>query len=127
MSSGDGVVERARALVGAPFRLHGRCARLGVDCVGLAMLALGRDDGAPDTYGLRMGDGSRAAAWLAAAGLRQVDDMQPGDLALVRAGPMQLHLMIHVPGGFVHAHAGLRRVVAMPGPSPWPVIGCWRL
>ena len=122
----DGVVERARALVGVPFRLQGRCARLGVDCVGLAMLALGRED-APDTYGLRMGDAGRAAHWLAAAGLRQVDDMQPGDVALVRAGPMQLHLMIHVPGGFVHAHAGLRRVVAMPGPSPWPVIGCWRL
>ncbi|WP_188064611.1 C40 family peptidase [Sphingobium sp. KCTC 72723] len=126
MSGVDGVVERARALVGVPFRLHGRCARLGVDCVGLAMLALGRRD-APDTYGLRMGDAGRAAHWLAAAGLRQVDDMQPGDVALVRAGPMQLHLMIHVPGGFVHAHAGLRRVVAMPGPSPWPVIGCWRL
>lgn len=126
MSGVDGVVARARALVGVPFRLHGRCARLGVDCVGLAMLALGRED-APDTYGLRMGDAGRAAAWLAAAGLRQVDEARPGDLALVRAGPMQLHLMIHVPGGFVHAHAGLRRVVEMPGPSPWPVIGCWRL
>jgi lipoprotein Spr len=126
MSGVDGVVARARALVGAPFRLHGRCAALGVDCVGLAMLALGRD-GAPGSYGLRMGDARRAVVWLAAAGLRRVDDARPGDLALVRAGPMQLHLMIHVPGGFVHAHAGLRRVVEMPGPSQWPVIGCWRL
>jgi lipoprotein Spr len=50
----------------------------------------------------------------------------PGDLALVRPGPLQLHLMILVPGGFVHAHAGLRRVVEMPGASPWPVMGWWR-
>lgn len=126
MKGADGVVARARAMIGAPFRLHGRCARLGVDCVGLAMLVLGQED-APDTYGLRMGDAARAAGWLATAGLRRVDDALPGDLALVRAGPMQLHVMIHVPGGFVHAHAGLRRVVEMPGPSPWPVIGCWRL
>ena len=28
--------------------------------------------------------------------------------------------------GFVHAHAGLRRVVEMPGESPWPIIGWWR-
>ena len=49
-----------------------------------------------------------------------------GDLALVRPGPLQLHLMIVVSGGHVHAHAGVGRVVEMPGPSPWPVIGYWR-
>ena len=35
------VVAAARALVGVPFRLHGR-DRDGLDCVGLAALALGR-------------------------------------------------------------------------------------
>ncbi len=47
-------------------------------------------------------------------------------LALVRPGPLQLHLMIGTGAGFVHAHAGLGRVVEMPGVSPWPVIGWWR-
>lgn len=122
------IVAAARALAGTPFRLHGR-GDDGVDCVGLALLALqraGHGASAPDSYGLRMGNAARVEAWLRAAGLAPVADARPGDIALVRPGPLQLHLMIHVPGGFVHAHAGLRRVVAMPGQSPWPVIGHWR-
>lgn len=116
-------VAAARTLVGVPFRLHGRDRR-GLDCVGLAALALGR--AAPSGYGLRSGDEARARDWLAAAGLRAVHEPRPGDVTLVRPGPLQLHLMIRVPGGHVHAHAGLGRVVEMPGESPWPVIGHWR-
>ncbi|QGP80120.1 peptidoglycan endopeptidase [Sphingobium sp. CAP-1] len=114
---------RARALVGVPFRLHGR-DRDGLDCVGLAALAFGR--GAPCAYGLRSGDVARAERWLREAGLRPVDGGRLGDLALARPGPLQLHLMIGTGTGFVHAHAGLGRVVETPGASPWPVIGWWR-
>ncbi|NWK98042.1 hypothetical protein DM806_20730 [Sphingobium lactosutens] len=125
----SGAVERARALVGVPFRLHGR-GRDGLDCVGLAALALGRT-GVPDAYGLRSRDIGRAEEWLRAAGLRPVAcggaGEKPGDLALVRPGPLQLHLMVGTGTGFVHAHAGLGRVVETPGPSPWPVIGWWRV
>lgn len=117
------IVAAARALLGVPFRLHGR-GRDGLDCVGVAALALGR--AAPRAYGLRSGDAGRAAHWLEAAGLRPVAEGQAGDLALVRPGPLQLHLMIGTGAGFVHAHAGLRRVVEMPGESPWPIIGWWR-
>lgn len=117
------VVERARAMIGVPFRLHGRSAA-GLDCVGLAALALGRE--APGGYGLRSGDVARAEGWLRAAGLRLATVARPGDLALVRPGPLQLHLMIGTGTGFIHAHAGLGRVVEMPGVSPWPVIGWWR-
>lgn len=119
----SGAVERARALIGVPFRLHGR-GRDGLDCVGLAALALGRTE-APCAYGLRSGDVGRAEGWLKAAGLRPVACGGAGDLALVRPGPLQLHLMIGTGDGFVHAHAGLGRVVETPGPSPWPVIGWW--
>ncbi|KAA9018253.1 peptidoglycan endopeptidase [Sphingobium limneticum] len=119
----NSVVERARAMIGVPFRLHGR-SEAGLDCVGLAAVALGRE--APCAYGLRSGDVPRAEGWLRAAGLRLVDVARPGDLALVRPGPLQLHLMIGTEAGFVHAHAGLGRVVEMPGVSPWPVIGWWR-
>ena len=118
------IVERARAMIGVPFRLHGRCEK-GLDCVGLVAVATGRD--APGAYGLRSGDIAMAERWLAQAGLSRVVEAQPGDLALVRPGPLQLHLMIGTESGFVHAHAGLRRVVEMPGVSPWPVIGWWRV
>lgn len=118
------VVERARGLIGVPFRLHGR-GREGLDCVGLAALALGRT-GVTCAYGLRSGDAARAEAWLREAGLRRVEIGAPGDLALVRPGPLQLHLMVGTGDGFVHAHVGLGRVVETPGLSPWPVIGWWR-
>ena len=116
-------VERARALIGVPFRLHGR-SEAGLDCVGLAALALGRDG--PCAYGLRSGDTGLAARWLREAGLFKVETGRPGDLALVRPGPLQLHLMIGTGTGFIHAHAGLGRVVETPGVSPWPVLGWWR-
>nr|WP_218035919.1 peptidoglycan endopeptidase [Sphingobium sp. 15-1] len=118
------VVAAARALVGVRFRLHGRVSERGLDCVGLAALVLGR--AAPEGYGLRSGDERLAADWLRAAGLRRVEAGRAGDLVLVRPGPLQLHLMIVVPGGHVHAHAGVGRVVEMPGESPWPVLGYWR-
>lgn len=121
------VVAEARALVGVRFRLHGRTPEQGLDCVGLTALALARAGhvgSLPLDYGLRTRDVGRAIGWLDAAGLVAADG-QPGDVALVRAGPVQLHLAVMVPGGFVHAHASLRRVVETPGPLPWPVIGHW--
>ncbi|MCI4589838.1 C40 family peptidase [Sphingobium sp. BYY-5] len=124
MSGGERAVAVARALIGVPFRLHGR-DRAGLDCVGLAALAIGRVD-VPCAYGLRSGDVARAEGWLRAAGLRRVASGRAGDLALVQPGPLQLHLMIGTGEGFVHAHAGLGRVVEMPGASPWPIMGWWR-
>ncbi|WHO40511.1 C40 family peptidase [Sphingobium sp. AP49] len=123
------IVAAARALLGVPFRLHGRDPALGLDCVGLVERALagaGHVRTAPHAYGLRWRDSVRAEAWLSAAGLERIEAGQPGDVTLVRPGPLHLHLMIGVPGGFIHAHAGLRRVVETPGPPPWPVIGFWR-
>lgn len=125
----DRIVAAARDLVGTRFRLHGRSAERGVDCVGLAALALwraGHVGKPPSGYGLRSGDEARAGRWLEQAGLRRTGAARAGDLALVRPGPLQLHVMIVTPGGHVHAHAGLGRVVEMPGGSPWPVIGHWR-
>lgn len=129
MRRGERIAAEALALVGTPFRLHGRSAETGLDCVGLAALAAaraGHEGTAPDHYGLRGGEFARFATWMADAGLRRVRRARSGDMVLVRAGPAQFHLMVVVPGGHVHAHAGLRRVVEMPGASPWPVVGCWR-
>jgi hypothetical protein len=120
------IAAAARDLVGVRFRLQGRNVASGLDCVGLAALALGRAVALPPHYELRSGDVGLAERWLAAAGLRPVAAGAVGDVVLVRPGPLQLHLMVKVEGGHVHAHAGLRRVVEMPGASPWPVLGHWR-
>lgn len=133
------VVAAARAMVGVPFRLHGRSRETGVDCVGLVMLVLeevgqGRAlSAAPARYSIRGGHVSLFHQGLARAGLRPVECGRAGDVVLVGAGAGQFHLMIATSdaagpdGGHVHAHAGLGRVVEMPGESPWPVLERWRL
>ena len=129
MSLGDRVAAEALALVGTPFRLRGRDPRTGLDCVGLAMTVFGRAgvmSVEPPAYQLRGTSRDRVAALLQAAGLSPVEDEAPGDLVVTESGPMQLHLMIRAGAGHVHAHAALGRVVLMPGPAIWPVLGIWR-
>lgn len=131
------IVAAARGLVGVRFRLHGRGPASGVDCVGLVAAALeegglaGLRASAPRGYRLRGGRAEDHAAALRAAGLIPVGDERPGDVLLVRAGVAQFHLMVATgigeAAGHVHAHAGLGRVVEMPGVSPWPVLGRWRV
>jgi hypothetical protein len=118
----NGVEAAARALVGVRFRLHGRDAVHGLDCVGLVALATGR--GAPTGYGWRSGDEGRVAALLDGVFERGGD--APGAVLLMRAGPGQLHLAIRVSDGIVHADAGLRRVTWRPSVPPWPVLGYWK-
>ena len=63
-----------------------------------------------------------------AMGLQTVfpGEERAGDLLMVEAGPGQLHMIVMVPGGYVHADARLRRVVEAPGAPPWPVLAAWR-
>lgn len=132
MRRADKIVAAARALIGVPFRLHGRSADTGLDCIGLAALALERAGHrdvravAPMAYSLRGGTTEAFRDGLRRAGLRPVRRAAVGDLVLVQAGVAQFHLMIASDGGHIHAHAGLGRVAEMPGASPWPVIGQWR-
>ena len=117
-------LERARAAIGARFRLHGRCVAHGLDCVGLVGLAYGI--AVPRGYALRGGNVEQVAGAVAAAGLVRVDEPQPGDLVLFDAGAGQLHLAIASDDGVIHADAALRRVVARPGVAPWPELARWR-
>ena len=129
MSAGQRAVAAARGAIGARFRLHGRDPATGLDCVGLAALALAAEGfvgAVPSGYALRTGDGGRVRRLLLAAGLREVTGARAGDLLLLRTGPGQLHFAIQTEGGIVHADAMLRRVVERPG-SCWPVIGRWRV
>ena len=130
---GGRIAAAALALVGTPFRLRGRDPRTGLDCVGLALVAFGRAGVPPvvaPAYQLRGTSRERAEAALRCAGLVPAEAARAGDLVVAESGPMQLHLMICTGAGpsaaYVHAHAGLGRVVAMPGPISLPVLGIWR-
>ncbi|WP_271439580.1 hypothetical protein [Pontixanthobacter luteolus] len=122
----------AEGLVGVPFQLHGRDILYGVDCVGLVLLALsavGRKGPSLSGYGLRNADYSFVPDIASSAGLGPAAGViERGDIVVVRPGPGQRHLLIAAgPLRFIHAHAGLGRVVSAAGPLQWPVINKFRL
>lgn len=130
--TGADLADAAETLVGAPFRLQGREPASGLDCIGVVAAALarcGREIATPHGYGLRNRAITDFLALAERAGLRPSNEpLVAGDLVLVRPGPGQHHLLVAVSNGrFVHAHAGLRRVVIQPGPLPWPIERQWRL
>ena len=133
MDQREALAAAALDLVGSPFRLHGRDPRSGLDCVGVvavALKAIGRDVALPCDYRLRGGCVQRFDHWAAACGLVPKPALLPiqtGDIVLCAPGAGQFHLMIASGDTLVHAHAGLGRVVAWPGPAPWPVRRCWQL
>ncbi|GGE01963.1 hypothetical protein GCM10011515_22040 [Tsuneonella deserti] len=130
--TGLDLANAARGLVGAPYRLHGRDPATGLDCIGVVLAALaacGRRVSAPSSYGLRNRFIDR---WLPLAQENGLADatgsLIAGDILLVRPGPAQHHLLVAIgEDRFVHAHAGLRRVVLQPGPLPWRFERRWRL
>lgn len=129
MSAGERIAAAARTLVGVRFRPQGRSAETGLDCIGVVALAAGVPiERVPADYVLRTDDPARMRAGFVAAGFGEVaGDARPGDVLVVRAGWGQAHAVVLTTGGFVHADAGLRRVVEVPGAVAWPVIGAWRV
>lgn len=127
----DALAKAAMELVGTRFRLHGRDPMTGLDCVGLvvcAMEAAGRNAPSPRDYAIRNRSIAHLLHFAATAGLYEAEgDIAPGDILLASPAPAQHHLLIAAsPDGFVHAHAGLRRVVTTPGLLPWPIECHWR-
>lgn len=119
-------VERARALVGTRFRPQGRGPH-GLDCIGLVMAAFELPvECAPRDYPLR---GDRRVELMAemAKHFRRVRKLTTGDVMLFEVGREQLHLALRTPAGFVHAHAGIGRVVETPGEPEWPLIAAYRI
>ena len=128
---GERVVGAALALLGVPYRRFGRDPATGLDCVGLVVCAHAgagiTATAVPDRYRWRDVDGSTIDRWLRAAGCVAVSDKAAGDI-LVQAMPGgQMHMLIVASDDlFIHAHAGLGRVVAMPGPVMGTPTGRWR-
>lgn len=131
MTRGD-LASKALTLVGTPFRLHGRDPATGLDCVGVlaaALAACGTTPRLPNGYVLHNRMLPELGKYVVANGLvRAAGPLIAGDVVLVRAGPCQVHLLIAVGNQhFVHAHAGLRRVICSELPADWPILRHWRI
>ncbi len=122
----------AESLLGVPFRLHGRDPATGIDCIGLLVSSLavcGKKAALPTGYSLRTGRWDGLEHFADQLGFRECHGpFQPGDISLFQPSPAQLHFAISAlsTSGFVEAHAGLRRVVISPAPSPYPLLRLWR-
>ena len=130
--TGLALAEAAQDLLGSPFRLHGREPACGLDCIGVlaaALSAIGKSCALPNGYSLRSIRIDQAQTIAMSCGFVSADlPIQSGDVVMVRISPCQYHLLVAIgEDRFVHAHAGLRRVVQLPGPVPWPLVGHWRL
>ena len=113
--------ERARALVGTRFRLQGRGIG-GLDCVGLVTATFGIEPSdVRRNYSLRGIDRAELEAELSAR-FRRVPSrsIMSGDVLLMSLDTDRFHLGIRTETGFVHAHAGIGRVVETPGFPEWP-------
>jgi lipoprotein Spr len=118
-------VAAARALIGTPFRLQGR-DRDGLDCIGLIAMIHGLSEAAPRSYALRGTPVDQAMEMLDRHFARRLARApQVADILLLQPGLDQLHLGLWTGAGFVHAHAGLRRVVETPGQPSFPLLGIW--
>ena len=123
----------ADALVGTPFRFRGRDRATGLDCVGVVLAALadiGRKPAQLGGYAMRQAHPDHHIDVALACGFQPYDgpELVPGDLLLVNPGPAQVHLLVFAgKRGFVHAHAGLGKVVRSPAPCPWSIAYIWRL
>ena len=119
--------ERARTLVGTPFRPQGRELHA-LDCVGLVIRTF--DLPAQEirrNYRLK-GDHREEMMRELIGPFRKVrkGEQRSGDLLLMAVRDDQMHLGVRTDQGFVHAHAGIGRVVETPGAPEWPVLTVYR-
>jgi cell wall-associated NlpC family hydrolase len=126
------IVAAVRSCVGTRFRPQGRTPGLGLDCVGVLLVAAAAAGVAVDTLpAYRLGgdlpDAPDLAAVLAGHGCRPVAQALPGDVLVIAPAARQRHFGIVTTSGIVHAHAGLNRVVEGPIDPAWVIIGAWRL
>ncbi|VWX61295.1 peptidoglycan endopeptidase [Sphingorhabdus sp. 109] len=127
------MADKAMSLCGARFCLHGRDEEIGLDCIGLAqqcLLAGEFECDVPNGYSIRGGSEHSIRTFMAETGFTRFppeSELCEGDIVLVRPSGVQWHFLIRAGDGFVHAHAGLGKVVFCPGKAPWPIVAIFRL
>ena len=129
--TGAQLAAAAEVLLGCRFRLHGRDPHTGLDCIGVLAVALeraGRPAPIPNGYALRSRNVERFTALAEPCCFAPAEGaFAAGDVAVWQVGPGQFHLGVALNrDAFVHAHAGLRRVVSGPADPGWRLAGHWR-
>ena len=132
------IIAAVRACIGTRFRSQGRTPGLGLDCVGVALVAA-RAAGmsAPVVPLYQLGGDNEAAvdALIEMAGMVRAAEPRAGDLWLFAPAPRQRHFAVQVtetasrssdPWRFVHAHAGIGRVVEAPADPAWVQLAIFR-
>ena len=118
---------RALALVGTRFRPQGRGSGA-LDCLGLLLevFAISRGSVRRD-YRLR-GDHEAEIVNGLKPHFRPVvtGAARAGDALLFRIAEDRFHFAVRTKRGCVHAHAGIGKVVEMPGLPEWTLAGVYR-
>lgn len=126
----DAIVTAVRECVGTRFRPQGRLSGVGLDCVGVVLVAAraaGCRSVALPGYALGGEHDALIEPALRAAGGAAITMPRVGDVLVLAPSPGQRHLAVVTPAGVVHAHAGPGRVVEGPVDAGWAMIGAWRL
>ena len=124
----EAIVAAARRCVGTRFRPQGREVGIGLDCIGVALIAAAAANACFDVPAYALGGDHEADldTTLPTHGCVPVLVADPGDLLVVAPAPRRRHLGIVTPSGIVHAHASLGRVVEGPLDPGWTLVGTWR-
>ncbi len=130
--TGKNLAAAASRLAGTRFAPHGRDPATGLDCLGLllaAMAACGERPALSAHYSVRRRGEGEALATAMRLGLIDANGpVEPGDVLLVRCSPVHVHVLIALGRDrFVHAHAGLGKVVVGVRNPDWPLLRHWRL
>ena len=126
------MIAAARACLGTPFHHQGRAPGVGLDCIGLivvALRAIGVKVQDRTDYGRRP-DGRSLAAALTAHGAELVNDIQAGDILLFRYDGQPQHVALATsPDTMIHSFAPAEAVVETPIGDYWRrrLVGVYRL
>jgi cell wall-associated NlpC family hydrolase len=131
-------IAAARALVGTPFQHQGRLPGIGLDCVGVILVAAraaGKDIG-DDTAYARRPDTNLLLRHIRENGLKPVGmaNLNPGDLIVMAfdANPQHIAIVSEVPENqppvVIHSAANYRKVVEHSLAAGWrgKVVHAWR-
>lgn len=119
------LVAAARACIGTPFRHQGRLPGVGLDCAGLGIVvakSVGIEIKDFKGYPRTPFDGMLKKMFDEQDSLTQIDvnDIEPGDVLLLRITAAPQHVAIYVGGGYmVHAYQTIGKVAEQRIDADW--------